>query len=88
MGNEAKSGIHPAVAIFFFGAHHYFGCNFSINSTHHGGFLQKKKGQHLICCSFHVTFGPNCHRARITCQNASTYRDRRLNTVVLAMLDD
>ena len=76
---------------FFFGAHLHFGWNLpyshyiSINSTHNGGVLQKK-GHHLLCCSFCVTSCPNCHQARVRCRNAFTYRDKRLNTAVLAML--
>ena len=95
MGGVAKSGTHLAAAnqattFFFFWNSSSFRGQFSLNSAHIGSALQKKKkkGQHLICCSFYVTFGSNRHRARVPCQNTFTYRDRRLNTVVLAMPAD
>ena len=90
MVDDAKSGTHLAeakkVLTFLFSRsttplrvlkfHSHWGCP------------PKKKGQHLLCCTFCVTFGPNRHRARVSCYDACIYRDKRLNTVVVAMLAD
>ena len=59
-----------------------------INKFHPQWGCPRKKGHHLLCCSFCVTSGQNRHHARVRCQNASTYQDKRLNTVVVAMLAD
>ena len=92
MGDEAKSGTHLAVAIqvltFFFLEHTTISGAIYLKFHLQWRCTPKKKGQHLLSCSFCVTFGPNRHRARVPCHNDFTNRDKRLNSVLLAMLAD
>ena len=39
--------------------------------------VPSKNGHHQLCCSFCVTSGSNRHRARVRCNNAFTYWDKR-----------
>ena len=93
MGGKAKSGVGLAAAIqvltFFFWSTPPIRVQFTLNSTHNEGVLQKrKKGKHLLSCPICVTFSPNGHRARVPGHIAFAYLDKRLTTVVLHMLAD